>query len=779
MPRILVIALAYTVGALFIHLCVSLTPLLWVCCAVFLCFVFVRGWTRYLVCIGFGMLWATVYAQHQLEKRPDRHFLYQPVTAVGVVNSIPIARTTHTQFDFRLHRLTDGTVTSARRSNVRLRWYGDRPILEPGQKWQLQIKIKPVRGYRNVGTHDRELKYFRDHIQATGYVYKAIPLLIGKAESENFVLSLRNRLRLKIQDVLGEKPALGIILALAIGERSAISAQQWKIFRMSGIGHLMAISGLHVGLASLFGCLIIRLLWRVGLLSGGRIPRPHLVSAGGLLLGLAYAALAGFPLPAVRALTMLSTYTVVAVLANRMYRPEVFLGLAMLTVGILNPIDVSSAGFWLSFVAVWVIFRAQKVYRNKFSTVSHDSVGNESARYAVRNYVFTLCVIQFALFVGLLPVQALYFGNLSLVSPFINLFYVPVFGLLVIPMILSGCFGLLFINESIGGGLLAASGWLITWLLKPLSLLTQFNSSTLDLSNNSQLLLVVGVLVGTILYVRKLRIFLIGTMTVILLMGSTPTSGLRNHEVQMRVFDIGQGLAILVQTRDHAMLFDTGPSFGQFSTGERVLLPALRRHGVTRLDRIIVSHVAADHAGGLEAILLNLAVDDILSGEADRLEGSRRCRSGETWFWNEVEFRILWPVGDARLSSNDRSCVVQVISGGGRILLTGDIEAKAEQALVRDYGTELESSVLVVPHHGSNTSSTLSFLSAVRAKIAVVSAGSHNRYGHPSPEVIDQYERLGIRLLNTARYGEIIIKSGNRRNTVRTWARHHRRFWHS
>ena len=167
------------------------------------------------------------------------------------------------------------------------------------------------------------------------------------------------------------------------------------------------------------------------------------------------------------------------------------------------------------------------------------------------------------------------------------------------------------------------------------------------------------------------------------------------------------------------------------------------------------------------------------SGEAARLEGSRRCRSGETWFWNEIEFRILWPVGDARLTSNNRSCVVQVITGGGRILLTGDIEVKAEQALVRDYGTELESSVLVVPHHGSNTSSTLSFLSTVRAKIAVVSAGSHNRYGHPSPEVIDQYERLGIRLLNTARYGEIIIKSGNRRNTVRTWARHHRRFWHS
>ncbi len=725
------------------------------------------------------MLWASVYAQYQLEKRPDRHFLYQPVTAVGVVNSIPVVRTTHTQFDFRLHQLIAGTVTSARRSNVRLRWYGDRPILEPGQKWQLQIKLKPVRGYRNVGTHDRELMYFREHIQATGYVYKAVPLLIGKAESENFILSLRNRLRLKIQDALGEKPALGIILALAIGERSAISTQQWKTFRISGIGHLMAISGLHVGLASLFGCLIIRLLWRVGLLSGGRIPRPHLVSVGGLLLGFSYAALAGFPLPAVRALTMLATYTVLGVLANRMYRPEVFLGLAMLTVGILNPIDVGSAGFWLSFVAVWVIFRAQKVYRKKISTVSHYSVGDKSVGYTVRNYVFTLCVIQFALFVGLLPVQALYFGSVSLVSPFINLFYVPVFGLLVVPMILSGCFGLLFIGGSIGGGLLAASGWMITWLLKPLSLLDQFSFSTLDVSNNNQLLLVVGVLVGTILYVRKLRVLLIGTVTVILLVGSTPTSGIKNHEVRMRVFDIGQGLAILVQTRDHAMLFDTGPKFGQFSTGERVLLPALRRHGVTRLDRIIVSHAAADHAGGLDAILLNLPVDDVLSGESDRLEGSRRCRSGETWFWNEVEFRILWPVGDDRLSSNDSSCVVQIISGGGRILLTGDIEAKAEQALVRAYGTELESSVLVVPHHGSNTSSTQSFLAAVGAKIAVVSAGSHNRYGHPSPEVIDQYERLGIRLLNTAQHGEIIIKSGNRRNTVRTWVRHYRRFWHS
>jgi competence protein ComEC len=578
---------------------------------------------------------------------------------------------------------------------------------------------------------------------------------------------------------LGEQSALGIILALAIGERSGISAQQWKIFRMSGIGHLMAISGLHVGLASLFGCLIIRLLWRVGLLSGGRIPRPHLVSAGGLLFGLVYAALAGFPLPAVRALTMLSTYTVIGVLANRMYRPEVFLGLAMLTVGILNPIDVSSAGFWLSFVAVWVIFRAQKVYRKNYSTDSDRPSGNGSARYVVRDYVFTLCVIQLALFVGLLPVQALYFGNLSLVSPFINLFYVPVFGLLVVPMILSGCFGLLFIDESIGGGLLSASGWLITWLLEPLSLLNRFSFSTLDLSVNNQLLLVVGVLVVTIFYVRKLRIFLIGTMSVILLAGSTLTSDLRNHEVRMRVFDIGQGLAILIQTRDHAMLFDAGPSFGQFSTGERVLLPALKRYGVTRLDRVIVSHVAADHAGGLDAILLNMVVDDVLSGEPERLEGSRGCHSGETWFWNEVEFRILWPVGDARLTSNNRSCVVQVITGGGRILLTGDIEVKAEQALVRDYGTELESSVLVVPHHGSNTSSTLSFLSTVRAKIAVVSAGSHNRYGHPSPEVVDRYKRLGIRLLNTAQHGEIIIKSGNRKDTVRTWARYYRRFWHS
>tara|TARA_Y100000815_G_scaffold21546_1_gene18338 strand:- start:58 stop:1926 length:1869 start_codon:yes stop_codon:yes gene_type:complete len=621
--------------------------------------------------------------------------------------------------------------------------------------------------------------YFRDQIQATGYVYKAIPLLIGKDESENIILSLRHRLRLKIQNALGEQSALGIILALAIGERSGISAQQWKIFRMSGIGHLMAISGLHVGLASLFGCLIIRLLWRVGLLSGGRIPRPHLVSAGGLLFGLVYAALAGFPLPAVRALTMLSTYTVIGVLANRMYRPEVFLGLAMLTVGILNPIDVSSAGFWLSFVAVWVIFRAQKVYRKNYSTDSDRPFGNGSARHVVRDYVFTLCVIQLALFVGLLPVQALYFGNLSLVSPFINLFYVPVFGLLVVPMILSGCFGLLFIDESIGGGLLSASGWLITWLLEPLSLLNRFSFSTLDLSVNNQLLLVVGVLVVTIFYVRKLRIFLIGTMSVILLAGSTLTSDLRNHEVRMRVFDIGQGLAILIQTRDHAMLFDAGPSFGQFSTGERVLLPALKRYGVTRLDRVIVSHVAADHAGGLDAILLNMVVDDVLSGEPERLEGSRGCRSGETWFWNEIEFRILWPVGDARLTSNNRSCVVQVITGGGRILLTGDIEVKAEQALVRDYGTELESSVLVVPHHGSNTSSTLSFLSTVRAKIAVVSAGSHNRYGHPSPEVVDRYKRLGIRLLNTAQHGEIIIKSGNGKDTVRTWARYHRRFWHS
>jgi competence protein ComEC len=779
MPRIFTIALGYTVGALLIHLFASLTGFLWACCAIVFCLLVTRRWSHYLACIGFGILWATVYAHYQLEARPDPHFLNQPVTAVGIVNSIPVVRTIHTQFDFKLDRLTVGTVTGTSRSNVRLRWYGDRPLLEPGQKWQLQIKLKPVRGYRNASTHDRELKYLRDHIHATGYVSKGTHLLIGKHESENIVLSLRHRLRLKIQDALGEQPALGIILALAIGERSGISAEQWKIFRMSGIGHLVAISGLHVGLASLLGCLIIRLLWCVGLLSGGNIPRPHLVSAGGLLFGLVYAALAGFPLPAVRALTMLSTYTVVGVLANRLYRPEVFLGLAMLTVGILNPLDVSSAGFWLSFVAVWVIFRAQKVYRDKYSTLRHRSFGKGSLRWTVRDYVVTLCIIQFALFVGLLPIQALYFGNISLISPFVNLFYVPAFGFLIVPLILSGCFILVFIGESIGGKLLGASGWLITRLMEPLAVLNQLGFSTLDLSSNQQLLIVLSVLIGTGMYVKQLRLIVIGVATIILLAGSTLTSDLRDHEVRMRVFDIGQGLAILVQTRDHAMLFDTGPSYGQFSTGERVLLPALRRYGITRLDRIIISHVAADHAGGLEAIILNLAVDDVLSGEAAKLKNGRGCRSGETWFWNEVEFRILWPVGKARLSSNDRSCVVQVITGGGRILLTGDIEVKAEQALVRDYGTELESSVLVVPHHGSNTSSTLSFLSAVRPKIAVVSAGSHNRYGHPSSEVVDRYKRLGIHWLNTARHGEIIIESGNRRNTVRTWIQRHRRFWHS
>ncbi len=236
----------------------------------------------------------------------------------------------------------------------------------------------------------------------------------------------------------------------------------------------MAIFGLHVGLASLFGCLFIRLLWCVGLLSSVKTPRSHLVSAGGFLFGLAYAALSGFPLPTVRALTMLSTYTIVGALANRLHRPEVFLGLAMLAVGILNPIDVSSAGFWLSFVAVWIIFRTHKVYRDKYPTLGRPSTGSGSIRWAVRDYVFTLCVIQLALFIGLLPLQALFFGNISFVSPFVNLFYVPLFGLLVVPLVLSGCFALVFIDESIGGGLLVASGWLVTRLMEPLAELDQF-----------------------------------------------------------------------------------------------------------------------------------------------------------------------------------------------------------------------------------------------------------------------------------------------------------------
>lgn len=627
----------------------------------------------------------------------------------------------------------------------------DHPGLQPsvGQRWQLHVRLKRPHGFANPGGFDYEGWLFQHRIRATGYVRRPEQArYLGEAGWPYSLERLRARVRQALQQAIPAGAERAVILALAIGERSELDGAHWAVLTRTGTNHLLAISGLHIGLVAGLGFWLGAWLW-------SRRSRALLwlpaAKAGGLLALLAgtfYAALAGFSLPTQRALIMLCV-VVAALWWQRRSSASHTLALALLAVLVFDPLAVMATGLWLSFAAVACIVYVME------------------GRLQRPGRVQSWLRIQGGLGLGLLPLLAGYFQRASLIAPLANLFAVPVVGLFIVPLTLAGVM-LVLIWPRAGQALLGLDAWLVARLWQVLDGLSGFPlAEWVAPMPGSGALIVAGLGVLLLLAPRGVPARWLGTVLLLPLLWPLPDRPLAG-EARFTLLDVGQGLAAVVETRHHVLVYDTGPRFSsRFDTGRAVVAPYLIARGYRAIDTLIISHGDNDHRGGTRSLLAAIPAARVLSsvprrlaadGVQDRVE---TCRRGQQWRWDGVVFRLLAPQASRGRGNND-SCVLAVQAGPSRLLLSGDIEAAAETELLANDAAGLRADILVVPHHGSRTSSTPGFVQAVAPAYALFATGYRNRYHFPYPPVAARYRAQHARLLETAHSGALVFRLGAR-----------------
>jgi competence protein ComEC len=531
----------------------------------------------------------------------------------------------------------------------------------------------------------------------------------------------------------------------------------------TGTAHLIAISGSHISLIAGFCFVCMR--WLCAAMGLMRYSPARVAVVVSLFAAVFYSALADFAIPTRRALVMI-VLAMGAVFLQRNTRPLHVLMLALLLVTLHDPAAILSAGFWLSFAAIGIILY-----------VAADQLGKAG-------WWTALWKINWATSLGLAPLTLLFFQQVSLVSPLANLLAIPVLGVLAIPLCLISAL-LLPIVPAAGDFLLHA----IEILLHGFWPLLQWMASwdwvqwTHSAPPGWTLLFALpGVLL--LLAPRATPARWLGLILWLPALTQAPAHPPLDA-FRLTLLDVGQGLSAIVQTQAHTLVFDTGARVDSgFDMGSAVVEPFLRDSGVDTVDTLVISHGDNDHIGGAYSLRERMNIRRTLTSVPERLSefSPEYCQAGQSWEWDGVHFDILSPDGDltAVRKENDNSCVLRVARGNACALLTADIEKEAENRLVGRYGADLHCNVLVVPHHGSNTSSTSAFLAAVQPEYALIPAGFLNRFNFPRPEVIQRYRAQGTLVLNTAEEGAIRVEfSPDERLAIDRYRLSHARYWNA
>lgn len=696
--------------------------LLMAACA--LALLFSRGYP-----LGFfllGLAWACGFAQWALDDRLDVALDGRTLWLEGQVVGLPEAADGVLRFQLQDARSRRAELPA----RMRLAWYGGPPVLA-GERWRLAVNLKRPHGLVNPQRFDYEAWLLAQRIGATGTIK------VGERLAPATGLGgWRDALRQRLLAV----PAWGRqggIAALVLGDGSGLTAEDWRLLQHTGTVHLMVISGQHIALLSGFLYGLAALLARLG-----AWPQrlPWLPCACALALGgaLVYGLLAGFEVPVRRACVMVALVLLWRLRFRHLGAAWPLLA-ALLVVLLLEPLASLQPGFWLSFSAVAVLALAF------------------AGRLGAWGWWHGLTRAQWTTAIGLLPMMLILGLPVSSSGPLANLLAVPWVGLVVVPLALFGT--LLLPVPLLGEGLLwlaggalqllfallgLIAGWLPAWLPSELPWWVW----SLAALGAALLLLPAGV---------PLRLPGLALLLPALLV---PAQGPEDGQADVWVLDVGQGLSVLVRTREHSLLYDAGPRFGDFDSGERIVLPSLRALNLRRLDLLLVSHADNDHAGGAAAVAAGMPVARVISGEPARLARSlaaEACESGHSWQWDGVTFRLWqWPQA---APGNPRSCVLQVEAEGERLLLTGDIDAAAEQALVQS-GFPLASHWLLAPHHGSRSSSSQPFIDAVGPQHVLITRSRHNAFGHPHPQVLARYQAAGVAVHDTAYAGALHLRLG-------------------
>ncbi|MGG1947060.1 ComEC/Rec2 family competence protein [Trinickia sp. NRRL B-1857] len=723
--------------------------------------------------VGYG--YAAVRAQMRMAEALPSSWELRDLAVTGHVHGLPMQDAVSARFLFALDSADIRRTTRIERfpSIVQLHWARGRgrglPQLKPGDRWRLTVRLKRPHGYANFGGFDTEAAWLARGVRATGNVVAtATAQRLPDAEGGigTAVDRVRFALRERIAHTLADAAHRGIVTALAIGTQDAISPADRLALRRTGTSHLVAVSGLHIGFVAGLCATLAAWIWRRSCGFGASLarrgarewplvaPAPIVAAVAAVASAVGYAALAGFNVPAQRALWMLVVVTT-ACLLGRSLASSLVLAWAAVLVLIVDPWAVTAAGFWLSFGAVACIaFAIRGRLRMRDEAPAFDDVAPaqratdpawqaplESAHRAGRSRwrrrfatVRARCAeavcAQWAVTIGLAPLTAYWFSQVSLVGPLANAVAVPWVSVLVVPVVLVA----LVLPAPLDALAYEFAHTLLAPLMRGLHVLAQ--SPWADRHPPQPSLWAVGsALVGVALASMPRGWPLRWAAPLAWLpLAVPPPPSIAQGAFRLTALDVGQGAAILVETRRRRLLFDAGPGPESTNAGARIVVPHLRASGVARLDTLMVSHGDADHAGGVAAVLESSDVvqvagglpaehrvwDAALEARAERL----RCAAGQRWRWDGVEFEVLWPdPGPLPRRSNEQSCVLKVSAHGTSALLTGDIGAPSERALVSRSPEALRADVLLVAHHGSKSSSTEPFLDSVDPRVAVFQVG--------------------------------------------------------
>ncbi len=732
-------ALAFLGGIISLHQLPVLPNTAWIVIGVIVLsasFRFIKSGILFWFTLGF--LWAWFQAgwlyQHSL---PD-DLEGADLQVTGEVITVPEKYPVRTRFVFRIRQAAFGERRWQKAGKVRLNWYGKHKELVPGQIWKLKVRLKKPNGFMNPSGFDYEGWLFQQGIIATGYVRKdpANSLLKTEWNLQKIRYLIKNRLQEKLAGIENR----GLIMALALGMRGDIDQQQWRVLQRTGTGHLIAISGLHIGLVAGLCFLLGRFVWVIFPALCLRLPAQKAAAFFSIAGAVFYAFMAGLGIPAQRALVMIFV-AMLSVLLDRSGKPAHVLSLALILVLFLDSSSVLAQGFWLSFSAVAILMYGMSCRLGPFR-------GWQSWGRA-----------QWLISIGLIPLTLFLFQQTSLISPLANFIAIPWVSFLVVPLVLSGTLFLMFI-EPVGQFLLSLSDKLLEPLQQVLHFLSDLGFAQWSQHSPSVWVLFISIIAIILLLApRGMPLKRLGVVLVLPVFlidkPAIPPGGLR-----FTLLDVGQGLASVIETRNHTLIFDTGPRFSdRFDTGSSVVLPYLRQQGINRIDSVIISHGDNDHRGGFDSVSKLMQIDRIYSGEPEKLASYPvvLCQRSMQWEWDGVTFMILHPVKEVNFRKNDRSCVLKVVSPGGSILLTGDIHRKSERYLIKHQRKLLSSDIMVAPHHGSKTSSMPGFIQAVNARYVLFPAGYRNRFHHPNRKTYSRYAQSGAILLDSARHGAIQI----------------------
>ena len=676
-----------------------------------------------------AVLWGFFHDWQIESKGMPRARVLSHVSLQGRIITKPSINPSKTQFQFLAERLNQQKVNA----RILLSCYRNCPEFKTGEVWHFVAKLKKPENLANPGSFDFVSWLKANHIHWTGYIKRGSVKLSEVDERPHSLLALRESLAQSFAEVIHSGPSLGILQALTLGLTSNIDKEHWDLFRRTGTTHLMVISGSHIGLIAGFSYWLMRWLWsRSSRLCLYR-PAAQAASVAGILMALIYALLAGFAAPAQRSL-LACFFLLLRNFLNYRFTVWQAWRYGLLAVLLLEPHAVLLPGFYLSFIAVAILILINQ-------------------RIQGVGFLKTLYV-QLACLFGLMPLSLYWFSYGAINGLLANLLAIPLVGFLIVPLALLS----LFLSQCFDiQALMIAANWAINGLLVYLHWVDSFASFNLNFTFFtllSPLALMLGMLLSLFMPIKAL----VPAVVVLVLAAIFPGhQRVKSSEVRIDILDVGQGLAVVVNTAKHSLIYDTGMKFYQGGDmGKLALIPYLNFLGLMKIDKVVISHPDLDHRGGLASLEEKFPIAELLVDRVAFYRKGKSCHDYPAWRWDGVSFQFL-AITKQFKGKNNNSCILQIANSQTKILLTGDIEKIAEDYLVKHYGNQLRADILVVPHHGSKTSSSSAFVKQIAPKYAVISAAFDNRYHFPHQQTLQTLEKHNIRIYNTAECGMVTV----------------------